>query len=150
MTNKEKFLALVTEQDNSVLEQIKWRRENRTWLNRSQKVSMLILRILREQKISQKELANRLNVSPQQVNKWVKGNENFTFETISRIENVLNIQLLSVPGFENQIANVVYPTQKMDYQQVVYQPVQLRKKRTSSNCIPFIQKVPLNDFDKAI
>jgi len=46
--------------------------------------------------MSQKALAAQLGVSPQQVNKWVKGNENFTFETIARLEAVLGIELMQV------------------------------------------------------
>jgi len=114
MTNKKKFLALVSEQDNTVIEQIKWRKENRTWMNRSQKVAMLILNTLREKQMSQRELASRLNVSPQQINKWVKGNENFTFETISKIENVLDIQLLSVPRYEESSASDLFVAEKLD------------------------------------
>jgi len=102
MTNKEKFLALVSEQDSSVLEQIKWRRENRSWLNRSQAVALKVLRTLREKGLSQKDLAEKLSVSPQQVNKWVKGNENFTFETIAKLESALNIELMSITGFESK------------------------------------------------
>lgn len=150
MTNKEKFLALVSGQDNTVLEQIKWRKENRNWLNRSQKVAMLILRALREQQMSQRELASRLNVSPQQINKWVKGNENFTFETISKIENALNIQLLSVPGFESWTGSVLLLAHKLDYTPVAYQPIQVRNKRMSKKCIVFSQRITVKDVNKAV
>jgi len=37
-----------------------------------------------------------MNVSPQQVNKWVKGKENFTLETLSRLEEALGINLLAI------------------------------------------------------
>ena len=37
-----------------------------------------------------------MNVSPQQVNKWVKGKENFTLETLSRLEEALEIKLLAI------------------------------------------------------
>jgi len=109
MTNKEKFLALVSERDNSVLEQIKWRQDNRAWLNRSQAVAFRVLRALRNQKLSQKDLAGKLNVSPQQVNKWVKGNENFTFDTIARLETALNIELISIIGFETKGESIIPP-----------------------------------------
>ena len=98
MNNKEKFLNLVSETDNSVMEQIKWRRDNRLWIRRSQAIALMVLSILKERGMSQKELASKMGISPQQVNKWLKGNENFTFETISKIEEALQTELMLILG----------------------------------------------------
>ena len=38
----------------------------------------------------------KLQVTPQTVNSWVKGNSNFTIETIVRIEEVLGVELIEV------------------------------------------------------
>jgi transcriptional regulator with XRE-family HTH domain len=46
--------------------------------------------------MSQKELAERIGVSPQQVSKIVKGNENLTLETISKLEAALGVPLIEV------------------------------------------------------
>jgi len=78
-------------------------RENREWLKVSQKLALKILRTLREEGITQKELANRMNVSPQQINKWVRGNENFTIETLVKIGNVLGITLINIPDKKGKI-----------------------------------------------
>lgn len=94
MTNKEKFLGLVSGTDTSVLEQVKWRKENRDWLKRSSAVALRVLSTLREKKMSQLDLAKIVGVSPQQVNKWLRGKENFTFETISKLEDALKIELI--------------------------------------------------------
>ena len=48
MTNKEEFLELVSGTDTKVLEQIKWRVENRAWLNRSKAVAIRILSTLKQ------------------------------------------------------------------------------------------------------
>lgn len=69
---------------------------NKAWLKHSRKIAIKINVFLKENKIKQKELADLLDVSPQQVSKIIKGRENLTLETISKIENVLNIQLLEV------------------------------------------------------
>jgi transcriptional regulator with XRE-family HTH domain len=37
-----------------------------------------------------------MGVSPQYINKIAKGTENLTLETISRLENVLNVQLIEL------------------------------------------------------
>ncbi|NVO09333.1 MAG: helix-turn-helix domain-containing protein [Bacteroidales bacterium] len=96
MTNKEKFLALVAEHDNSLLEEIESRIQKQKSLQRSKQVAIRILSRMDELNMSQKDLAEKLNLSPQQVNKWVKGNENFTFETIEKIENALDFELISI------------------------------------------------------
>ncbi len=94
MNNKKEFLKLVSKKDPKTLEAIKWRQENRAWLKRSQFIALKVLRTLRAKKLTQKQLAEMLGVSPQQVNKWVKGKENFTLDTISKLEKALDIQLI--------------------------------------------------------
>ncbi|RYY54454.1 MAG: helix-turn-helix domain-containing protein [Chitinophagaceae bacterium] len=37
-----------------------------------------------------------MGVSRQQVSKILRGNENLTFETVSKLENALNIRILSI------------------------------------------------------
>lgn len=63
---------------------------------KSQLVALKILRTLRMQGLSQKQFAEQVNVTPQQVSKWVKGSENFTFETIEKIEKALETTLIDV------------------------------------------------------
>ena len=77
-------------------EDLEWRMANKAWLRKSQKIAFRILRALREQKKTKKELASMMNVSPQQVNIWVKGKENFTLETLTRLEQALNIDLIAI------------------------------------------------------
>ena len=121
MNNKEKFLKLVSVKDSTVLEDIKWRKENRAWLQKSQQIALKILRTLRANKLTetvpntQVQLAELLGVQPQQVNKWVKGNENFTIDTISKIEAALSIKLLDIEKpkidiilYKSVIENFIY------------------------------------------
>ncbi len=79
----------------------KWRKENRDWLNKSVQIAIKILREIRRQKpingMSQKTLAEAIGVTPQYINKVVKGQENMTLGTISRIEAVLGISLIQIP-----------------------------------------------------
>jgi len=96
MTNKEKFLTLVSEQNTSTILNIHARMENRSWLKHSQKIALKVLATLKEQGLSQKDLAERMQVSPQIINRWVKGQENFTLETIGKIEKALGIQIFTI------------------------------------------------------
>jgi plasmid maintenance system antidote protein VapI len=100
--NLENFLNLVSNESSGWLEKAQWREDNKQWLDRSAKIAIKILSILRNNRKenrlpnSQKDLAELMGVSPQQVNKMVKGTENLTLETISKIEKALGIQLMEI------------------------------------------------------
>jgi ribosome-binding protein aMBF1 (putative translation factor) len=96
------FLNLVSNESSGWLEKAQWREDNKEWLHRSAKIAIKILSVLRNNRKenrlpnSQKDLAELMGVSPQQVNKMVKGTENLTLETISKIEKALGIQLMEI------------------------------------------------------
>ncbi len=99
---KKKFKDIVSSEVSKVHEVIAWRKANRQWLKKSMLISISILKVLRERKISQIEFAKELGVSAQYVNKMLKGNENLTLETISKIESLLKITLISVQHYQVQ------------------------------------------------
>jgi transcriptional regulator with XRE-family HTH domain len=71
---------------------------NEVWLERSADIALRILSTLQANGMSQKELAEKIGVSPQQINKIVKGRENLTLETISKLEKALGIVILTLPA----------------------------------------------------
>ena len=100
MTNKEKFLSLVTPANNETLEAVRFRDENKAWLRESKRIAMKVLKVLKSLGLSQKDLAEQMGVSPQYVNKLVKGKENFTLETLVKLQSTLSIPLLA--GYDEQ------------------------------------------------
>jgi len=56
----------------------------------------------KENNMSQKELAKRLNKKESEVSKWLTGGHNFTIETITKIEEVLKQKILIVPMFARE------------------------------------------------
>lgn len=50
--------------------------------------------ILDEKGLKQKDLANMLGKKESEISKWMRGTHNFTIETISSIENVLDVPIL--------------------------------------------------------
>lgn len=93
------------------------RKNNNDWKKRSFKIAVRILREIRAQKIlngmTQRKLAEEMGVSPQYINKVIKGKENLTLETISKIESVLGITLIEIPSFEtSQIIPVNFSESK--------------------------------------
>jgi transcriptional regulator with XRE-family HTH domain len=82
------------------LAKAKARIEGREWKLKS---SMIALRIMSEikkrrisQEMSQKMLAEKMGVSPQYINKILKGQENLSLETICKIEKALEINLIEI------------------------------------------------------
>ena len=73
-----------------------YKKENRSWLKKSENIALRILDTLNEKKMTQMELASKLNVSRQQVSKILKGQENLTLETISKLEDVLKVNLITI------------------------------------------------------
>ena len=91
---KEKLAKIASDQPSDWKEKTKYRRENREWLKKSSVIALRVLDALKAQKLSQKDLAERMNISPQQINKIVKGQENLTLETISNLEIALGINII--------------------------------------------------------
>jgi transcriptional regulator with XRE-family HTH domain len=94
---KDKLNALTSDKRTTWKEKAQGRMQNEAWLNKSAEIALKILRELRVQSITQKDLAEKMNVSAQYINKLLKGGENLSLETISRLESVLNITLITVP-----------------------------------------------------
>lgn len=85
------------------LEKAKKREVNKEWLAKSAKIAIKIVRELRAKKLTQKWLADELEVSPQYINKIVKGQENLSLETICKLENAIGIKLITVTAFESTL-----------------------------------------------
>ena len=94
-TNREKFNKIATSINTELLKEVDYRSSNRNWLRRSSRIAAKVLMALKEQKMTQKDLAEKMNVSPQYINKLVKGGENLTTETITKLENILDIAIFA-------------------------------------------------------
>ena len=99
----EKFLALVSDEISGFEKKALWRKANKNWLDKSALIAIKILRAITDQKSSQKELADKMGVSAQYINKIVKGSENLSLETISKLEVALGIQLIEIAGFSSSV-----------------------------------------------
>jgi transcriptional regulator with XRE-family HTH domain len=80
-----KFIELATQ----------WEAE-KIWKEKSQHIALELLDFLDENNLTQKAFAAMMGISPQAVNKWLKGQENFTLETIAKLEAVMKRNLIEI------------------------------------------------------
>lgn len=95
MSNIEKFTALVSSEKTNTVAKNRDRIKNRAMLRESQNIALKVLDRLDELHWTQKKLAKELDVSPQQVSKIVKGQENLTLETQIKLQDILDIPILA-------------------------------------------------------
>lgn len=98
-TINEKLSKLASDTPSTWKEKARYRRENRAWLRKSATIAVKVMVALRAQGMSQKDLAEKMGISPQQINKIAKGHENLTLETITKLEDALGICI--IPEGEN-------------------------------------------------
>ncbi len=90
-------------------EEAQWRRDNEFWLKYSRHITLQVMQSMDKQSITQLELARRMGCSQQYVSNLLKGSSNMTLETIARLENALNIDIIRsamslVVGYNNSPA----------------------------------------------
>lgn len=96
----DKIKKYISDESSNWMEQAEKYESNKDWLDKSALIAIKILSTLRSQSITQKGLADSIGVTPQYINKVVKGQENLSLETICKIERSLGITLVAVPSYE--------------------------------------------------
>lgn len=107
-TTHDKFMKLVTGKSN-LLEYLEFEHKNRAWLNISQKIALRILEELDNRKMTRVEFCLKTGFSQAYLSKLVKGGENLTIESITKIEYALQIKLIKVVGFERTKKQLLNP-----------------------------------------
>lgn len=127
-SNKEKFLKLVSGDAPETREWMLESYKKRNLLKASQMISINIRKQLKLLNMTQKELAQIMGVSPQQVNKWVKGRENYTLETLLRLNKILGMELITVNPVSDR---KMYASNEDNKQNIVAEnPIHLDKERS--------------------
>lgn len=97
----EKLKALESGETSNFEERVLYRRANKHWLRKSAIIALKVLGALRAQGLSQKDLAEKMGVTPQQISKIAKGHENLTLDTIAKLESALGIKIIVDIGDDN-------------------------------------------------
>lgn len=102
MINKEKNLNnIVSKTATKWKTRAKLDRSKRRSISRAQLFALELLDYMDENGIKQNELAKKMGVSAQQINKIVRAKSNLTFETLDKIEKALGI-VITNPQIETQ------------------------------------------------
>ena len=75
-------------------DEAEWRRANKAWLRHSQHIAVSVLSYMKQEKITQSAMAERLNCTQQYVSKILRGTENMSLETITKLELTIGKQLI--------------------------------------------------------
>ncbi|MCE2936443.1 MAG: helix-turn-helix domain-containing protein [Cyclobacteriaceae bacterium] len=107
MGNLEKLKKTLATEKSPWQAEAQWREANENWLSVSFDIAVRVLETLQAKGMTQKDLAERMGVTPQFVSKVVKGQENLSLETIGKLSKALGVQLIEVPR-EEENAEVVF------------------------------------------
>lgn len=83
-------------------EKAEGRLSNKEWLRYSQRIAMMMLDKMEELGMTQKLVAERMGCSQQYISRVLKGTENLSIETISKIEFALGLKILEPVCISNR------------------------------------------------
>lgn len=82
---------------------VEWRKANKFWIRKSSDIALRILDALDDLGWNKARLAKEMGVSPQQVSKYVRGEENFKLETLCKLEQTLGVELIRVIQADEEV-----------------------------------------------
>ena len=82
---------------------VEWRKANKFWIRKSSDIALRILDALDDLGWNKARLAKEMGVSPQQVSKYVRGEENFKLETLCKLEQALGVELIRVIQADEEV-----------------------------------------------
>ena len=123
---KKKIDKITSKRPSRWREKAEFRIKNRKWLEYSSQIARRVLAIIEDnEELNQIKLAELLNVKPQYVSKILKGSENLTLETIAKLSEALNVELITFPSYR-------YNLETLGSLKQTSKPKQRNNKSTSS------------------
>ncbi|OYU79737.1 MAG: hypothetical protein CFE23_12595 [Flavobacterium sp. BFFFF1] len=108
--------------DKDWIKEAKARVQNEEDLDVAFSIAVKILRAMKTKNLSQKQLGELFDVSPQYISKLLKGKQNLTINSANKFGRLLGIKLLEVPkDFDVQPKKVIFKYIYMDH------PVEISK-----------------------
>jgi len=79
------------------------------FVNKAMDIADQIVDILKAKNLTQRKLAELLGKRESEISKWLAGTHNFTLETISKIEAVLDEDIIIAPLYMNEYKGMYQP-----------------------------------------
>lgn len=92
--NREKFESLVNNEVSGWHKDAEERRKQRGWRDKAFHIALILLDYKDTHDLNQAQLAGKIGVSSEYINRVLQGKENLAPENISKIENALGISLI--------------------------------------------------------
>lgn len=89
------MIKLNSNKKSNWLNEAKYRQTNEYWLKHSRIIALNILSVCKFKGISKLELAEKLECNEKYVNKILSGKENLDLKTISKLEIILDINIIN-------------------------------------------------------
>lgn len=91
-------------------DEAQWYRDNWGWVRYSKAIALQVRHRMQELSVTQKVLAEKMGCSQQYISLILKGNENLTLETISKLETSLDFKIIldSSASYYNQNTTRTY------------------------------------------
>ena len=102
MSLREKLNKIAEEGPSNWLEETGKELAEQGSRKKSRQLALRVLQLLHQQGMTQTQLAERMRVSRQRVTKIVKGQENFTFETIDKLEKAFGVTLMTIESTKQE------------------------------------------------
>jgi ribosome-binding protein aMBF1 (putative translation factor) len=117
LTREEKIaelnkIAKPVKENSKWIEIAKWNEEHADALEDYMIIAQRILKTLKEKKMTQRELAKQLDVTPQALTRIMKGRQNLSLNKVRKIERVLGITLMTInriDGSQSQLRTEMVP-----------------------------------------
>lgn len=104
MSLREKLNKIADDETSSWLEETSQELTEHGARKKSRQLALRVLQLLHLQGLTQTQLAERMQVSRQHISKIVRGQENFTFETIDKLEKALGVMLITIESTKQATA----------------------------------------------
>lgn len=92
--NIDKFESLISDQKSGWHKDAGERRVNKDWRDKAFDIAMIIINYKDNHNLTQVQLAEKIGVSKQYINRVLQAKENLTLESICKIEKALNISIM--------------------------------------------------------
>ena len=118
------------------LEHAEWREKNASWLDKSAKIALKVLFALKKKGMSKKDFASALGVSPQYVSKLLSGSENMGLETICKMEDILQVPLITVP---HEYQTTIYISERTMSKTLFSHPLKITETASEGDYVSYVQ-----------